>query len=422
MKPGIQVLLPTDWSNVKRGDFFENLVSELMQRMRYRVVQRVRFTGMEVDCLAENLDTKERAYVECKFVKDPYEADFIPKMIGNAIEQDSQLAYLFSTAVPNREARGKVEEIRRKGNLVGGILRVAFVGPDELVEMYLQLKGFPSFEILFHSLPNHLQTSIGSVTLVIVPEESCWVVEQVRAGTPVKAYIIPTLNPKGSVNDFETIKALIEDARLWIGLELQNGFREEPTRINNSLLSEKKEVVTTVPSADKFEDYRPARPEDFVGRTELIKEVFEFLTNVRNRGTSTRIVALSGPSGYGKSSIVLFIADKCKNIKWRKQFFVYPIDTRTASSPLFIVEAIRTGIQRAIEGGFIHDISTEISIDSVEDPFSSESMKNCLEYLERQNKVLMLFFDQFEELFVKESLYDTFEAFRRFAAIRHYRE
>jgi len=106
--------------------------------------------------------------------------------------------------------------------------------------------------------------------------------------------------------------------------------------------------VTTVPSADKFEDYRPARPEDFVGRSELIKEVFEFLSSVRAGNTSTRIVALSGPSGFGKSSIVLFLANKCKSIKLQKQFFLYPIDTRTAISPLFVLEAINTGFQKAL--------------------------------------------------------------------------
>lgn len=65
--------------------------------------------------------------------------------------------------------------------------------------------------------------------------------------------------------------------------------------------------------------------------------------------------------------------------------------------------------------GFIHTSVNSVSIDSIEDPFASDSLKKCVAELEREKKVLILFFDQFEELFIKESLYDTFEAFRRLA-------
>jgi hypothetical protein len=44
-------------------------------------------------------------------------------------------------------------------------------------------------------------------------------------------------------------------------------------------------------------------------------------------------------------------------------------------------------------------------------------MKSCLGFLEANQRVLVLFFDQFEELFVKESLYETFEAFRRLSYV-----
>jgi len=236
VNPNIQVLLPTDWSNAKRGDYFENLVAGLMQKMRFRVVQRVKFTGMEIDCLAENLDTKKRAYVECKFIKSPFEADFISKMIGNAIEQECGLAYLFSTATPGKEAKGKIEEIRRKNNVVGGILRTAFIEPADLVDMYLQLKGLPSIDVLIASLPNDLKISLGGITFLIAPEEPCWIIEQVRAGVPTKAYVVSSIGLHHMVNDFETIKILIEDAKLWIGLELQNGIRSGVIKPEVSLL------------------------------------------------------------------------------------------------------------------------------------------------------------------------------------------
>ena len=33
---------------------------------RYKIAQRVNFTGMEIDLVAEHLDKNEIAYIECK--------------------------------------------------------------------------------------------------------------------------------------------------------------------------------------------------------------------------------------------------------------------------------------------------------------------------------------------------------------------
>ena len=101
-----------------------------------------------------------------------------------------------------------------------------------------------------------------------------------------------------------------------------------------------------------------------------------------------------------------------KNPHWKKRFFLYHIDTRSAVSPLFVVEALRKGIESAKDQKFLQ-ISDEISIDNFDVPLSSPSLKNALTYLKRQNKVIILFFDQFEELFIKEELFHVFENFKK---------
>jgi hypothetical protein len=75
------------------------------------------------------------------------------------------------------------------------------------------------------------------------------------------------------------------------------------------------ESIVKVPMADHWADYRPARPEDFVGREVVQSSVFEFLDLVRTGKTETRLIALKGPSGWGKSSSLLKIASRARNVR-----------------------------------------------------------------------------------------------------------
>jgi Holliday junction resolvase-like predicted endonuclease len=61
-EPNLQVLVPTQWINDERGKFFESLVAKMLQKMRFKVTRNVRVTGMEIDLLVENLDTKVLAH------------------------------------------------------------------------------------------------------------------------------------------------------------------------------------------------------------------------------------------------------------------------------------------------------------------------------------------------------------------------
>jgi hypothetical protein len=80
-----------------------------------------------------------------------------------------------------------------------------------------------------------------------------------------------------------------------------------------------------------------------------------------------------------------------------------------------VIEAIRQALQQAIDDKFINLPNLRISIDSIEEPLSSDSIQSCLAALKNQRCVLIIFFDQFEELFTKESLSSAFEALKRVA-------
>ncbi len=407
------VLAPKQWTNTQRGEYFEGLVASIFRRMGYRVTTQVRLTGMEIDLLAEQIDTKEKVYVECKFERNSFPADYISKLIGNAITNDQVTkAYLISTSNPSKDAKGRLIEIEEKNNLIRGNLRFAFVGPDRFTDLYLETHNYPKADARISK--SMRDNTFSAATLVITPDESFWIVEQSDTGIPKRAFAVPADPNQVQVVSWESSLKMIGETSEWSGLDIQNGLPD-------AALSQRKpddivvDVITQIPVADRFDDYNPSRPEDFVGREKLQQDMFNYLELVRERKSTRRVLALSGPSGFGKSSIVLKMAERAQNKKNRGRYFIYHIDSRSATSPLFVVEAVRTAMQSAIISGFIDLPDVQVSIDSVTNPFDSDSMRESLKHLSDKRKVIVIFFDQFEELLTKEPLLETFQIMKRIA-------
>ena len=399
----VRLLVPEDWSNDQKGEFFEKIASKLLKRLRFNIIERVRFTGMEIDLIADNLDTDERIFVECKFTRDPISANIIDLLIGKAYRKKIKVAYLFSTAPLGKEAKGVIDELEQDSSQ--DLIKIAFINPDKIADMFIDIYNAKP------QIPSE-SGSIASVMLIITPQvDPFWVLEEHQNGIPQRALLqsIPGMKELS----FKEMSDVLKTYSIHQGLELvyegssKNGTYSEK--------AEFEEVVTLVPVADSLDDYRPSRPKDFVGRSDVQKKIWGFLQLVREDSTNTRIMALSGPSGFGKSSVILKLADRFRNKKWINKFYLYPIDVRSARGPLFIAKALKTAIEAAINDGFISTGPREVTIESTESFLQSASIQSVLESLKTDKRVLIVFFDQFEELFTKEGLLPTFEAFKRLA-------
>ena len=88
------------------------------------------------------------------------------------------------------------------------------------------------------------------------------------------------------------------------------------------------------------------------------------------------------------------------------------VDTRSATDLLFVCEAIRTCFEDAKAAGLISQ-SNPLRLTSQTSPLDSPDIKAALADLADRGSVLVLLFDQFEELFAKEELFETFSLVRR---------
>lgn len=175
-----------------------------------------------------------------------------------------------------------------------------------------------------------------------------------------------------------------------------------------------REIVSGIVVADDIMDYKPCKPSDFVGRDAIQKELWDYFEAVRNDSTDTRILSLIGASGNGKSSLVAFLSERFRNIKWKNKFFLFPVDVRSARGALFVAEAVVRAFNKAIDEDFI-GIEIDFKVENIEDITSGKCLKECAQHLKENNKVVVIFFDQFEEVFMKEELFGLFRAFERFA-------
>jgi hypothetical protein len=415
VKKQIKLIVPKDWSSDEKGKFLEGLVADLLRRQRFSVEERVSFTGMEIDVLGQHLDTEEKVFVECKFIKDTFEAGVITNLLGKAVIQGINRAYLFSTAHPSKGAKGRLEEMKKSPPIphIPDFIFV-FIGPEKLFEWFVDVKGLKLPDFGRHNIEIE---RVGKLHLLITPYNILWVVEEVQQGLPSRAIIFPTSN--NCRIDIEEIRNLFLENDFCSGLvdDIVDGTKiNAQSHIIDLSSSIDAETVTSVGMADSFDDYRPCRPQDFVGRSELQQDVLDFLEKVRQEETSTRIFCFSGSSGFGKSSLILKLEDKFqKTPKLKQKFHLFPIDVRAAQRPLFVAKAIKTAIEQAIEKKFIELPNQTISIESTEQLFASASIQLVLEQLKSTNRVLVIFFDQFEELYTKESLFHTFEMFEKIA-------
>lgn len=175
------------------------------------------------------------------------------------------------------------------------------------------------------------------------------------------------------------------------------------------------ESVVTVPVADHWADCRPARPKDFVGREITLDSIFRFFDNVRTQVTATRLIALKAPSGWGKSSSLLKIASRAANLRNRGKYFVFAVDSRAATTRRFPELAVVKAIKEAITTGFI-TAPSNLEFGGSSSLFSTVGMAHVAEELRQNERVICIFFDQFEELLYKIDLVDVFDETKRVCA------
>ncbi|MDG9677606.1 hypothetical protein [Micromonospora sp. DH14] len=145
-------------------------------------------------------------------------------------------------------------------------------------------------------------------------------------------------------------------------------------------------VVAVRGSSSDFEYQFPASPDFFVGRRAIVSE----LERVLKVGKGAFV--LNAQSGWGKSSLAL----KLQLMVSESGGSALVVDSRTASSPAFVAEALRIAAKAAESNGLL-SLPADSSWASLQSAISTLNRTSWL-----RPQPLVVFFDQFENVFQDE--------------------
>jgi hypothetical protein len=379
-----------------KGDFLEDTFRSLMERQRYKITQRLRFTGTEIDLLCEHLDRQsDTALVECK-AKTTVVADDLKNFAFDLlVSKKAHHGYFVHTSELQQAAAGIREELVHDHGS-----SVTFFGPEKLVELLV--------EASLVSAPPAQGTTASAVPtkmiLLYTPHQKAWV-SVYAVGTSASHYSVASASgqPFGEA-DFQTVQNYLNE-------ELQSLERlPEPLSLKHIPFPQKEhEVIAEVQESQEWSDLRPVGSKFFVGRDVIAQKLYHFVRAPIDEGSAPRVFFVEGKSGWGKSSLLAHLRARARNRRNRNTLFATVIDSRSANTSAFVGLSVLRLLESAAEARFLpQELIDGIRIPSWFDVLSDPGFGPLLDWLKRNHRVLVLAFDQFEDVFRKHDLFRAF--------------
>jgi hypothetical protein len=400
-KMKIEIATLAEDANKVKGDLLEDLATELLEAYNYKVIKEIKFTGMELDLLCTHRINQKDIYVECKALSDNVGAPIIRQLWGTVDMMDYAEGWLISTSEFGKEAKGITDDWKKKPPAQA--TRMSFYGPEEIIESLQRTNIIcsPPVSLAIDKLES--ESHLGDWTLLVSPFGKYWCVYVKKGGVPAFILVFDA-KTASHIDDSSTLENIAKLNSTLTKYEVFQSSKIEKLNINLNHLPSVAEVQT----GDSWEDYRPARPSDFIGRDTTQSDILNFIDRIANKQTQTRIFAITGNSGLGKSSLIAKIRERSQNKYYKNRIYTFAVDVRAARSPSYISASLLGGLKKAQECGFGSKV--ELEITNPQYPLQSPPIENYLNSLEESNQVVCVIFDQFEELYSNSDLASIYDA------------
>lgn len=399
----IEIACRSEDSTKVKGDLLENLATDLLSAQSYKVIKEIRVTGAELDLLCRHEVSGKEIYVECKAQTGNIGAPILRQLTGTVDAYDHSEGWLISTAEFGKEAKGFVEMWKAKPPEKS--TKLSFYTPELIVQSLKKASVVSEPPVEAASEFAGSLEAVGEWILVISPFGRYWAAYTLKGGAPhgvifFEARTGKQISDSDTLNNLKTLESVLCDYDVTIGAK----NRADTKGVADTSLPN----VVEVQIGESWDDYRPARPQDFVGREDTQKQILEFLEKARIENDATRIFAITGNSGLGKSSLVAKVRDRSKKKYYKNKIFTFAIDMRGARNPAYISASLIKCLERAQDAGFGEKVDIQLTNPST--PLSSPSISEYLETVKVKSQFICLIFDQFEELYSKPDLFSVFTA------------
>lgn len=384
-------------TNDKKGHFFEKLLNRVFSQQRFNVTETVNFTGMEIDLICEHMDRKEIAYAECKACES-LSSDMITQFMFKVDFRKANHGYFIHTKRFQHQVAGLITEIQKDGRYK----HVYFWDAEKVIELLVASKEISAFDE--GSIPKY---SVNKVVLLYTYLGTFYI-PLLSKGTMPEFFSIVDASKLTQVNEsvlVDKIKAMVKEINT---LEFIDVLQKQGRAVNEPKNIHSLETVAEIQESESWDDYKPASAEFFVGRSNIKESILKFFERVLGHKTSKRIFYIDGKSGWGKSSLI----NKLKGSTYYKnKYYIFAVDSRSANSESFVALAFKKMLEKATQSDFIKSNKKPIKILSNYDILGDDSVKSILRELVKKKKLLIIIFDQFEDIFRKGTLFDVFYKF-----------
>lgn len=388
--------------NYAKGNAFERMIRNVLESNGYKITSNVNFTNGEIDLWCEHIHDKDILFVECK-AKERVTVTDLHSFGYKILMNKPKKAYFIHTFELEHYAAGTQKEDFAKRPEFND---VTFYGPNKIIEL-LQVN-----DRICRINENEIPRQITKRFLIFTQfgDFFAYIVNSTSLAIPTDFYIF---NAKDGVSITDSKVAKTIQSKIPEVGALK--FKSILSKINSPTSSYPiTETVVEIPQSDSWLDYKPASEKYFVGRKKNRSEIIHFFKNVLNGTTNKRVFYLSGKSGMGKSSLINAVKASCSNKQYKSKFYPFAVDSINAETEQFVGLAFQELLKKAIAENFLKDYKSstnKISFISAFDLLSDSSVKSIIDYLKANNKILILIFDQFEDVFRRDKLYKPFHEF-----------
>jgi hypothetical protein len=369
--------------NNAKGRLFERFVAHLLHAYGYEAPETenldVTADGIEIDIVANHRLTRQPAIVECKAYSSPVKAallgTFHSKLVVRRYADPNTHGYF--VALPRLTSQGKEQaDLISQNDSAFTVLTAN--GVISALEGIGKIDDCPERGL------------ITSDPAVVVADEGIFsACLELNPSSRNPRRLLIWAN-RGVVPS--PVLELMAHTDYAQGLPMvdvgQGGFDSNQPQIDPR--GEKTSVIVTVSgSRSNFEYQLPASPKYFVGRKNIVGELTSALQG------EAGVLVLNAQSGWGKSSVAL----KLEQLTNEQKGYALVVDSRTANSPRFVVDALNRAARDAQERSVIR-----LSEDA-----SWATLSSALRTLENAQWLteggrIVVFFDQFENVFRDRTL------------------
>jgi len=397
---------PTERSNNK-GKLFETLTKEILEGFGYNVtnITRVNYGGMEIDVEGNRVPDNTPFIGECKAWNVEISAeplrDFFGKYMAKWLQDKRFQGVLVALPSIGSGARGfyndYIKNIRE--------INFSLIEEPQLLEHIYKGNKAISEETLRSVVKQVTKDNFGDAELLYTKRGFFWVQYVTKPGETLPSKVALVDSTGNFISEAESVQYI---QNLYKQLETYDFINKGAKKVKKDSLKDEQTIVTIQGSNSCFEYQFPASPEFFFGRELSIKECVSAISDIKSGKISSRGLLILANSGWGKSSLILKIAENFK----KEGILLIPIDSRTATNQEFCLRAVDYAIKQAVESKYLNGKHNDFEIGG----FGSlgKTLKKVSAELVKSNRSLLIFFDQFENIFFQK---DTLEKIYNLVAI-----